>query len=239
MAVFRVNKTSDFTVMSNVHLRDKGLSLKAKGLLSLILSLPDDWKYSIAGLAAISKEGESAIKTALDELTSAGYVVVGKVFPGESASGRIEYVYNIYETPKPQVKQGGDFLPLEILGLENRPQLNTEEQSTDYREEDIEEERPDFEEIVSYLNDKAGTSYRSKSESTRKLIRARMAEGFTVEDFKRVIDNKVLAWSRDPKMRKYIRPATLFCASKFEGYLNERPKGVANATTDPIYDKLF
>ena len=63
MAVFRVHKTRDFTVMSNHHLRDKNLTLKAKGLLSVILSLPDDWKYSIAGLASICKEGTSAVKS--------------------------------------------------------------------------------------------------------------------------------------------------------------------------------
>lgn len=223
MAVFRVNKTGDFTVMSNVHLRDKGLSLKAKGLLSVILSLPDDWKYSISGLAAINKEGEGAIKSALEELTDAGYVIVDKIFPGESASGRIEYVYNIFETPKPQVKQGGGFQPLEVQGLEVWPLLNTEEQSTD-KENNISSDLP-YEEIIDYLNSRAGTNYRHQSKQTRKLIHARFADGFTLEDFKRVIDNKVADWGRDPRMCKYLRPETLFCASKFEGYLNERRSG--------------
>lgn len=80
-----------------------------------------------------------------------------------------------------------------------------------------------FTEIIDYLNEKAHRNYRSSSEATQKLIRARLAEGFTVDDFKRVIDNKCASWLDDPKMDDYLRPSTLFCRSKFEAYLNERP----------------
>lgn len=130
MAVFRVHKTRDFTVMSNHHLRDRNLTLKAKGLLSVILSLPDDWKYSIAGLAAICKEGTSAVKSALQELTDAGYVTVTKLYPNQTDTGRIEYVYDIHETPQAPRKQGIENLPLESQQVENQAQLSTEEPST-------------------------------------------------------------------------------------------------------------
>lgn len=132
MAVFRVHKSRDFTVMSNHHLRDNTLTLKAKGLLSVILSLPDDWKYSIAGLAAICKEGTSAVKSALQELTDAGYVTVTKLYPDKTSTGRIEYVYDIHE--KPQVKQGVDFLPLEFQHVENQAQLSTNKPNTNQQE---------------------------------------------------------------------------------------------------------
>ena len=131
MAVFRVHKTKDFTVMSNHHLRDRNLTLKAKGLLSVILSLPDDWKYSIAGLASICKEGTSAVKSALQELTDAGYVTVTKLYPNQTDSGRIEYVYDIHERPQAPRKQGVENLPLENQTVENQTQLNTEEVSTE------------------------------------------------------------------------------------------------------------
>ena len=72
MAVFRVEKNRNYTVMSNVHLKDSGISLKAKGLLSVILSLPEDWNYTTRGLAAICKEGVDSIGAALRELESAG-----------------------------------------------------------------------------------------------------------------------------------------------------------------------
>ena len=91
MATIRVHKTKNYTVMSNTHLRDKSLSLKAKGLLSVMLSLPDNWDYSIAGLVAISKENETAVKSALNELRDNNYVVVTKENPTKSNGGRIKY----------------------------------------------------------------------------------------------------------------------------------------------------
>ena len=97
--IIKVNRTSAYTVMSNYHLRDKRLSLKAKGLLSLMLSLPSDWDYSVAGLVALSTEGQTAIESALKELQDNGYVFVVKLFPDQTKNGRIDYEYNIYEKP--------------------------------------------------------------------------------------------------------------------------------------------
>ena len=75
MAVFRIEKTRDYTVMSNYHLRDRSLSLKAKGLLSLMLSLPEDWDYTMKGLARICKDGIDSISGGIRELESHGYLV--------------------------------------------------------------------------------------------------------------------------------------------------------------------
>ena len=163
MAVFRVHKTKDFTVMSNHHLRDKTITLKAKGLLSVILSLPDDWKYSIAGLAAICKEGQSAVKSALQELTEAGYVTVTKLYPNQTETGRIEYVYDIHETPQAPRKQGIENQPLEVQQVENRGQLNTEEPNTDKpntkdkakkRGNPTRPKRPTVEEVRAYCEER-------------------------------------------------------------------------------------
>src|SRR5690606_26366125 len=77
-------------------------------------------------------------------------------------------------------------------------------------------------EIVNYLNDVAGKNFRHTTRKTQTLIKARLKEGFTVDDFKRVIDNKTKEWKHDPKMSKYLRPETLF-GTKFESYLNETP----------------
>ena len=74
MAVFRVERTGDYTVMSNFHLKDKRLSLKAKGLLSQMLSLPDDWDYTLSGLSYINRESKDAIRSAVNELETAGYI---------------------------------------------------------------------------------------------------------------------------------------------------------------------
>lgn len=129
MAVFRVNKNKNYTVMSNYHFKDKSLSLKAKGLLSQMLSLPDGWDYTVAGLCAINKESKPAITSALNELKQAGYLVITKLMPNQTKSGRIEYIYDIHEKPRSE-KQGIEKLGLVYQGVENITQLNTYNKDT-------------------------------------------------------------------------------------------------------------
>lgn len=100
MAVFRIERTRDYTVMSNHHLRNEKLSLKAKGLLSMMLSLPDDWNYTTRGLAKICKEGVDAIGGALRELERAGYIVRHQMRDRQGRISDTEYV--IYEQPQPK-----------------------------------------------------------------------------------------------------------------------------------------
>lgn len=136
MAIIRVNKTKDYTVMSNCHLRDKRLSLKAKGLLSIMLSLPDDWDYSMPGLVAICKENQTAVKTALNELKSNGYLQITKEYPTSENGGRIAFIYDIFEQPQnnqQQAKQPSEKQDIENLYIENQPQLNTDILSTEKR----------------------------------------------------------------------------------------------------------
>ena len=100
MAVFRIERTRDYTVMSNHHLRNVALSLKAKGLLSMMLSLPDDWNYTTRGLAKICKEGVDAIGGALRELEREGYIVRHQLRDAQGRISDTEYV--IYEQPQPK-----------------------------------------------------------------------------------------------------------------------------------------
>lgn len=127
--IVRVNKNTNYTVMSNFHLMDRKLSLKAKGLLSVVLSLPNNWEYSVAGLASISKEKESAINSALKELKEGGYLIVTKKMPNETESGRIEYEWDFFEVPQnaEQIikKQTIENQGLEFQVLDNQDQLNT------------------------------------------------------------------------------------------------------------------
>ena len=91
MAVFRIEKTRDYTVMSNHHLRNAGLSLKSKGLLSMMLSLPEDWNYTTRGLAKICKEGTDSIGSALKELERAGYIVRNRIRDSKGKIVDVEY----------------------------------------------------------------------------------------------------------------------------------------------------
>ena len=133
MAVFRVERTRDYTVMSNHHLKSRALSLKAKGLLSMMLSLPDDWDYTTRGLASICREGVDAIGKALKELESAGYMERRQL---RGKDGRItDTEYTIYEQPrKPPDTDSPDtekpYLDnpdMEKPDTENPAQLNTKE----------------------------------------------------------------------------------------------------------------
>ena len=126
MSVFRIEKIKNFTTMANYHLQDMNISHKARGLLSFMLSLPDDWDYSLNGLVSISKENKTAIRSALIELKENGYLIIDKIYPDKTKSGRIEYVYNIYELPK--IKQDTEKLYLESLDIENQTQINTNKQ---------------------------------------------------------------------------------------------------------------
>ena len=97
MAVFRIEKSKDYTVMSNYHLRDTSLSLKAKGLLSQMLSLPEGWDYTLTGLSEINKESKDAIRSAVQELEKAGYIVRHQTADAGGKFSSNEYI--IYEHP--------------------------------------------------------------------------------------------------------------------------------------------
>lgn len=239
MSVFRVHKTKDFTVLSNYHLKDKGLSLQAKGLLSVMLSLPDDWKYSISGLAAISKEGKKAIKSTLDELKEHGYLVVTKHAP-KAGDRYISYEYDVFERPvstKPQVGQAYPSVGLLGEPLLDGTLLNTQEHMTNNKKDSMSGNSDEsFEEklkaVVDHLNAKVGSRYTTKNKQLRGYVHARLDEGFTVDDFFTVIDTKAAKWKDDPKMRDYLRPSTLFAPTHFEEYLNEAPQTSILDTVD-------
>lgn len=139
IAVIRVIKNKNYTVMSNTHLKDKRLSLKAIGLLSVVLGLPDDWHYTVNGLVGIVKDGKDSVESAIKELKKNGYLRVEKIYPNES-NNRIQYQYTFFENP-----QEVDFQPLEnqvvetqvlenpyaykYTNIQNTNKLNTNKQS--------------------------------------------------------------------------------------------------------------
>ena len=148
MAVFRIEKTQNYTVMSNHHLRNAELTLKAKGLLSQMLSLPEDWDYTLAGLSRINRESVEAIRTAVLELEAAGYIVRRQLRNSGGRMGKTEYT--IYEEPQQREPPPPDIAiavdsplcdfpitvkptsvkPLSVSPTsENAPQLNKEESS--------------------------------------------------------------------------------------------------------------
>jgi len=149
MAVFRIDKTRDYTVMSNHHLRNTALSLKAKGLLSLMLSLPEDWDYTTKGLSKICKDGIDSICSTIKELEKAGYIIRERV---RNEKGQLTTVeYTILEEPKTDLpdqekpKRENPILDKPILEkpeqdlpiLENPDQLNTNISNTKKSNKDL------------------------------------------------------------------------------------------------------
>ena len=124
MAVFRIEKTRDYTVMANHHLRNTKLSLKAKGLLSLMLSLPEDWDYTTKGLAKICKDGVDSICSTVNELEEHGYVIRERI---RNAKGQLTDIqYTILEQPKPS--QSGQGKPKQENPVLGNPVLGSPEQ---------------------------------------------------------------------------------------------------------------
>lgn len=133
MSVFKIEKNKNYTVMSNYHLRDKNLSYKAKGLLSFMLSLPDDWDYSMRGLESLSKESIKAIKNIMQELEDNKYLVRVRK---QDEFGKFYYDYSIYEIPfdsDPYYQKG-----YAVKGnADNGTQINTNIISTNNKEDKI------------------------------------------------------------------------------------------------------
>jgi uncharacterized phage protein (TIGR02220 family) len=219
-----------FTTVSNDLLDNDELNIQEQALLLAIIS------YSGKGFANPSYKGlklrskirkdETLIKT-INSLIEKKYIEIN------SAKGK----KNIYKlTPKTEVlrkwsntENGGAPTPkTEVLPTPK----------TEYKKEREKERENIYIPILEYLNEKADTNFRASSKKTKSLIDARLKEGFTKDDFQKVIDTKVLEWKNDETMAKYIRPETLF-GNKFEGYLNQKSKGKTNGASEREYEETI
>ena len=166
MAVFRIEKTRDYTVMSNHHLRDKSLSLKAKGLLSLMLSLPEEWDYTTKGLARICKDGVDSICAGVRELEEHGYVIRQRVRNPNGQLGAIEYT--ILEQPRPPEPKP------KKPERENPAQLNTNRSSKEKSKKDLSSTEGSNPILSSPQtprgSDRAGRDWMRERENYRELI---------------------------------------------------------------------
>ena len=174
MAVFRIEKTRDYTVMSNHHLWDKLLSLKAKGLLSLMLSLPEEWDYTTKGLARICKDGVDSICAGVRELEEHGYVIRQRVRNPNGQLGAIEYT--ILEQPRPPEpgKPERENPVLDNPEQGNPAQLNTNRSSKEKSKKDLSSTEGSNPVLSSPQtprgSDRAGRDWMQERESYRELI---------------------------------------------------------------------
>lgn len=152
MAVFRVEKNKNYSVMANYHFRDRTLSWKAKGILSNMLSLPDDWDYSLAGLTALSSDGACATSSAIKELEKHGYL---ERRPLKEKGKIYDWEYIIYESPRSE-NPLMENLKVENLDIENQIQLNTKKINNINNNSIIKRSfvAPTLEEIESYCKER-------------------------------------------------------------------------------------
>jgi hypothetical protein len=145
--IFRVEKNANYVVMSNHHLRNKEMSLKSKGLLSLILSLPPEWNYSLSGLCAICKESQTAMRSALKELETHKYLIRKRQ---KNSLGHFEYEYIVYEVPHTENQYTANQHAQKEY-TENRRQISKEELSINKLNIDVVNKDKDKEKIDEIL----------------------------------------------------------------------------------------
>ena len=307
MSILKKRVNSDFTCVHNAFIRDKELSIAAKGLLLVMLSLPENWNFSIVGLQALVPDGKDKVSSTLKILERLGYLRRSRVTNDKGVITDWEYCFSdepvfrddedtgggssggeppvVPRSEKPDVEEETEVSPLSenpsvdssavetpqvetkdaYKILNNKTLINQElinktcaggadraadaAPSAEVVEESAETAKAEnskatkkssadtalFSEIICYLNEKAGTHYKANSEATRRLISARVNEGFVLEDFRTVIDRKCAEWL-GTNMAMYLRPQTLF-GTKFESYLNapafnEKKSGLKQSETN-------
>ena len=211
--IIRVNKSKDYTVMGNCHLRERGMSLKAKGLMSLMLSLPDDWDFSVEGLKELSSDGKDGVACAVRELERNGYLVRSKRV---SESGKFDgYVYDLYEQPlteKPLTEK-----PL----TENPSQLNTNILNTNIqKKENILKERVPDEKIEEWFSAIYSMYPRKEARVNAKQAFIKKIRGLDEEQARlvagriyRMLQAQLMIWSGENEGRGRKREYTPLFAS--------------------------
>ena len=307
MSVLKKKITEDFTVVHNAFIKDTGMPLAAKGLLIVMLSLPDNWDFSIAGLKALLPDGKDKVRTTLKDLENMGYLRRSRI--NDEKGHIIDWEYCFSDEPifreekaeeteiavnsdpyphseKPKVDENGYNGPHSDFPQLVKPQLAGPNQAqpvvaepTAYKilnnqilknqeltdqiscdavadmaaaceqtsliegiKERASARSPKkkfsdevYEEIIAYLNAKTGSAFKN-CKSNRKYIETRLKEGYSVDDFKRVIDRKVAQWN-GTRFAANLCPSTLF-GDHFDGYLNApetQPIGTPVTPKEPDY----
>lgn len=241
----------NYTNTNNQLVRDDDLTWKARGIFNYLWSQANEWQFYVKEIASHSKDGEKALQSGLQELEEHGYL---KRVNRHSKNGSFDGLDWILDDTgrlnrQAQNSVNGEMEPKPPKNRQNTPDVKRAQRETrpaqnlplrnnnnkNYQYKEISNKRNNgsadaepksiHKDVIDYLNGKIGARYKASSAINKRLIDARVKEGYKLDDFKRVIDNKVAAWAQDQKMSKYLRPQTLF-GTKFESYLNERAPNV-------------
>lgn len=231
--IVRVEKNGNYTVLHRAALNDKRLSWKAKGIIAYMLSMPNDWVFYMDELMSHSTDREKSFRSGFKELKDNGYVKRFPVYENKKIIRWETVVYEMSQTQEtPLLSQNVQVGKVDVglVDVEKEALLSTDSLLSIDETNNVESALDDTLAIIEYLNVKTSKNFKATTSATKKFINGRLAEGHTVEDFKRVIDVKVAQWLNNPEMNSYLRPSTLFSPTNFENYLNENTTPRAQTT---------
>lgn len=208
-------ESGNFSTIPNDLLNDSLISLAAKGLYVFMRGKPPLWNFTIRSMAKQLKEGETAIGSALNELKDSGWISYTKHSNGKG-------VYHLFWSANANTENPNQENPNQGNPMKGKPQrISKKEPIVKQITKEPLSSKPDIaEKVIQYLNDKTGSKFRATPSHT-KFIDARIAEGATPQDLIAVINRKCLEWLDDPKFSQYLRPSTLFNATKFNDYVGQ------------------
>lgn len=241
MATFRVIKESgNFVTVHKDFIHDSNITFKAKGILLYLLSRPDDWQIYESEIIKHTKDGKDSLKTGIKELEVAGYIERKRI---RNDQGQLkEYEYTVYEQPNQSglSNVGKTYVGKTYVGKSVPTNNNSTNNELTNNDGNILSGNPTaypYRDVIDYLNQQTGKHYKPTTKKNQTVIRARTDEGFNLDDFKKVIDNKVTEW-KGTDMEKYLRPETLF-GTKFEGYLNQQQSNTVDEDWRKQYEGVF
>jgi uncharacterized phage protein (TIGR02220 family) len=218
MKIFRVTKDSNYTTINNTIFKDKSISCKTKGFFATIMSLPNDWDFSISGMSSILKEGKKSIYSSIKELQDFGYVKKNTVRDDKGLIVKIEYTF--FETPmnkdfNPQSpERQGDYQE-----VDNAPQLSTNIiNDLNNKTNDI-----DFDALLVFFNNTTGRKFRTINTKAKKGFNNIIKEGYTKKDIRDAIVNCFNS-EYHQENRQYLTPEFISRMEKFEKYFDVKKK---------------
>ena len=239
----------NYTNVSNIVVRDSRLSWKARGIFLYLWSQANEWQFYVGEIATHATDGESALRSGLKELEQYGYLErnhrhndsgsfdgmnwILTDTPEQDSDHHAENRNDAEITQKAgKMSEKASYakpIRCETHPMQNRSLRNNNNKNYQYKEISIERNKNNsstkveppipYQQIIDYLNQKTGAHYKPSSKANQRLIKARFKEGYKLDDFKTVIDNKAFEWQHTD-MWQFMRPSTLFSPSHFDDYLN-------------------
>jgi uncharacterized phage protein (TIGR02220 family) len=224
MKIFRVTKDRNYTTINNTIFKDKTISCKTKGFFATIMSLPDDWDFSVNGIKEILLEGKSSVYSFIDELEANGYLTKKQIRNSDGKLSSVEYTF--FETPINKEIVPHTDLPETVEPLAvNQPQLSTNiinDLNNKYIK-GLQEDPIDFDALLVFFNNTTGRKFRSISTKAKKGFNNIIKQGYTKKDIRDAIVNCFNS-EYHQQNRQYLTPEFISRIEKFEKYFDAKPK---------------